>query len=206
MPRPIENWQIWNEPNLEKFFAPRPSVHKYATLVRARARAIHSADHKANVILAGMSGEGIPPTRSSSTASIASDGSSVLRRGRGQPLRPDVTGVGAKIKRIRGVMRRHRDKRTALWITEIGWGSHPPDRFGLNKGVRGQKRILAKAFRMIVKHRRAWHVKRLISFDFRDPPSTGGGCSFCTSAGLIRARRQDEARLARLRSAFHALS
>ena len=59
-PRPIENWQIWNEPNLAKFFAPRPSVHKYATLVRSARRAIHSADHKANVILAGMSGRGHP--------------------------------------------------------------------------------------------------------------------------------------------------
>ena len=35
-PRPIENWQIWNEPNLAKFFAPHPSVHKYATLVKQR--------------------------------------------------------------------------------------------------------------------------------------------------------------------------
>ena len=83
-------------------------------------------------------------------------------------------------------MRRHRDKKTPLWVTEIGWGSHHPDRFGLNKGVKGQKRMLRRSFRLIVQHRRAWHVSRLIWFDFRDPPSNRGGCSFCTSAGLLK--------------------
>ncbi|MGH2924584.1 MAG: hypothetical protein ACRDK1_01280 [Solirubrobacterales bacterium] len=186
-PRPIENWQIWNEPNLAKFFAPHPSVHKYATLVKSARRAIHGVDHKGNVILAGMSGRGHPSDKKflnrfyrERRIKRSFDAVAV------NPYAPSVKQVGAKIKRIRGVMRRHGDKRTALWISELGWGSHPPDRFGLNKGVQGQKQILTKAFRMIVKHRRAWHVKRLIWFDFRDPPPTGGGCSFCTSAGLIQ--------------------
>jgi hypothetical protein len=90
------------------------------------------------------------------------------------------------MRRIRGVMRRHRDASTALWVTEIGWGSQRPDRFGLNKGLRGQKRMLARSFRLILRHRRAWHVGRLIWFDLRDPPRNRGGCSFCTSAGLLR--------------------
>lgn len=45
--------------------------------------------------------------------------------------------------------------------------------------------MLQKSFRLIVHHRRAWHVKRLIWFDFRDPAGRGG-CSFCSSAGLIK--------------------
>ena len=94
--------------------------------------------------------------------------------------------MGRKIRRIRGVMRRHGDKRTPVWITELGWGSHQPDRFGLNKGPKGQKRMLQKSFRLILHHRRAWHVKRLIWFDFRDPPASRGGCSFCGSAGLLK--------------------
>jgi hypothetical protein len=87
---------------------------------------------------------------------------------------------------MRAVMRRHRDKKTPVWVTEIGWGSHQPDRFGLNKGVKGQKKMLRKSYRRIVGHRRVWHVSRLIWFDLRDPPSDRGGCSFCTSAGLLK--------------------
>ena len=31
----------------------------------------------------------------------------------------------------------HGDRATPLWITELGWGSAPPDRFGINKGLDG---------------------------------------------------------------------
>src|SRR5436190_4348273 len=61
--RPISAWQIWNEPNLEKFFAPHPSVGKYASLVRTAHTAIHGADPRGNVVLAGMSGRGHPSDR-----------------------------------------------------------------------------------------------------------------------------------------------
>jgi hypothetical protein len=189
--RPITAWQIWNEPNLKKFFAPHPSVPQYATLVRTARGAIHGVDRRANVVLAGMSGRGQPSDKKflnrfyrAKRIKRSFDAVAV------NPYAPHVPQVGKKIKRIRGVMKRHRDGRTPLWITEIGWGSHAPDRFGLNKGLQGQKRILQKSFRMIIRHRRGWHVKRLIWFDFRDPPAGAGGCSFCTSAGLLRRSGQ----------------
>ncbi len=184
---PIHDWQIWNEPNLKKFFGPKPSVSRYATLVRNAHKALRSADPRANVVLAGMSGRGDPSDkkflkRFYRARRIKRSFEAVAVN----PYAPTVHQVGHKIKRIRGVMRRHRDKKTPLWVTEIGWGSHHPDRFGLNKGVKGQKQMLRKSFRLIVQHRRAWHVSRLIWFDFRDPPSDRGGCSFCTSAGLLK--------------------
>ncbi|HEY7150428.1 MAG TPA: glycosyl hydrolase [Solirubrobacterales bacterium] len=184
---PIRDWQIWNEPNLKKFFAPHPSVPQYAALVRNAHRAIASTDRRANVVLAGMSGRGHPSdkkylNRFYAAHRIQASFEAVAIN----PYAPKVSQVGRKIRRIRGVMKRHGDKRTPVWITELGWGSHRPDRFGLNKGTKGQKRMLQKSFRLIRHHRRAWHVKRLIWFDFRDPPASRGGCSFCTSAGLLK--------------------
>jgi hypothetical protein len=183
---PIRDWQIWNEPNLKKFFAPHPSVPQYASLVRSAHRAIAGADRRANVVLAGMSGRGQPSDKKylnrfygAHRIKQAFDAVAV------NPYAPQVPQVGRKIKRIRGVMKRHGDRRAPLWITELGWGSHHPDRFGLNKGPKGQKQMLQKSFRLIVHHRMAWHVKRLIWFDFRDPAGRGG-CSFCSSAGLIK--------------------
>ena len=94
-------------------------MHKYATLVKSARRAIHGADHKANVILAGMSGRGHPSDKKflnrfyrERRIKRSFDAVAV------NPYAPKVKQVGAKIKRIRGVMRRHGDKRTALWISE----------------------------------------------------------------------------------------
>jgi hypothetical protein len=186
-PLPIRAWQIWNEPNLKKFFAPGPSVDRYAHLVRSAHTGVHSADPQAKVILAGMSGRGHPSDRAflnrfyhAHLIKRSFDAVAV------NPYASQVSQVGRKVRRIRRVMKRHGDGKSALWITEIGWGSHQPDKFGLNKGVRGQKRMLRRSFRLVVRHRSSWHVRRLIWFDFRDPSRNRGGCSFCTSAGLLK--------------------
>ncbi len=57
-PLPIQSWQIWNEPNLKKYFAPAPSPGKYARLVQISHDAIMTRDPKAQVVLAGLSGNG----------------------------------------------------------------------------------------------------------------------------------------------------
>ena len=43
-PLPIQSWQIWNEPNLKKFFVPYPSPQKYARLLKISHGAIRSRD------------------------------------------------------------------------------------------------------------------------------------------------------------------
>src|SRR5919204_2845606 len=42
VPRPVRAWQVWNEPNIATYFWPRPSVTRYADLVRISHRAIAS--------------------------------------------------------------------------------------------------------------------------------------------------------------------
>ena len=57
-PLPIQSWQIWNEPNLKKFFSPgqnvQQSAQKYATLLQISHDAIKSRDPQAQIVLAGM--------------------------------------------------------------------------------------------------------------------------------------------------------
>ncbi len=62
-----------------------------------------------------------------------------------------------------------------LWITELGWGSAPPDRFGINKGPEGQETMLKRSFKLILSNRRAWNVQRLFWFHWRDPQQLPGG-------------------------------
>src|SRR5215207_11724123 len=63
--KPVKAWQIWNEPNLPKYFARKGSSplklvknapKKYAKLVKAADKGMNKADKKAKLILAGLSG------------------------------------------------------------------------------------------------------------------------------------------------------
>ncbi len=61
-PLPIQSWQVWNEPNLKKYFSPgatvQASAQKYATLLQLSHDAIKAVDPNARVVLAGMPGHG----------------------------------------------------------------------------------------------------------------------------------------------------
>jgi hypothetical protein len=190
-PVPIKSWQIWNEPNLPQYFDARPPVSKYATLLRISHNAVKAADSRAQVILAGM--PGYTPDRAPNFLNRLYghhvkpyfDAAAV------HPYAPTVRLQQRTLKRMRQVMGAHGDRRTPLWITEMSWGSGHPDQYGLNKGIRGQKRNLIKSFKMILRHRHRWRIGRLFWFQWRDLPANTppGFCnsSLCKTAGLIRA-------------------
>ena len=143
-PLPIHFWQVWNEPNLKKFFNPagsnQQSAWKYARLLRISHNAIKSEDPGARIVLAGN--PGYPP----SGGLRAWDFLNALYRVPGvkhhfdaaalHPYASTLDGLRQQLQLFRGVMRRHGDRETPLWITELGWGSAPRDRFGINQGMR----------------------------------------------------------------------
>ncbi len=197
-PRPATSWQIWNEPNLSKYFArpgPLPTVSvpqapkAYARLVKASDKAIHRADKHAKVVLAGLSGN---PKGSLSAPEFISK----LLRVKGisrhfdaaaiHPYTPKVRNLKVLLSKFRKKLDRRRAKRKQIWLTEIGWGS-ANDSHSMNKGLAGQASALQKSFKLILKNRRKWNIGRVYWFDWRDPPPGGRAlCTFCPSAGLLR--------------------
>ena len=142
-PLPIQSWQIWNEPNLKKYFAPgtRPqSAQKYATLLQISHDAIKSQDPQAQIVLAGMPGyRGLERPGTSSTTSTRCPGSRATSTPPPcTPTRATLDEFRTEIQQFRAVMTSHGDAATPLWLTEIAWGSGPPDSFGINKGLAGQ--------------------------------------------------------------------
>jgi Glycosyl hydrolase catalytic core len=198
-PLPIQSWQIWNEPNLQKYFDPGGTsgqgIQKYARLVKISHAAIKSKDPQARIVLAGLLGSGRP---------LAWDFLSGLYKVSGfknnfdvaalHPYHCCLDGFRRQILRFRAPMMNHGDGATPLWLTELAWGSAPPDDFGINKGLAGQAQMLRDSFNIVLSHRGAWNVKRLFWFLWRDPPPSQGtgGCSFCASAGLLRYDRNPE--------------
>jgi polysaccharide biosynthesis protein PslG len=184
---PITEWQIWNEPNLPKFFPKKHAVRNYAKLVKISHKAIRSGDRRAKVILAGMPAFKHPTAarflgrlyhvkgfkRSFDSAAL-------------HPYAPNMKKFVAAIKGMRRTMKRHHDKRAGLWLTEVGWGSKRNGQ-RLNKGKRGQKRLLKKSFSVSLQNRHKWHIQGVQWFDWRDPSrSQPSNCSFCSSAGLLK--------------------
>ena len=58
LPRvPIRAWQIWNEPNLTRYWTSQPFARPYVKLLRASRRALRAADPGSRTILAGLPNE-----------------------------------------------------------------------------------------------------------------------------------------------------
>ncbi len=190
-PMPITAWQVWNEPNLSKYFAPKPSAPEYARLVQISSNAIRSEAPHAQIVLAGMPGNGdVAAWRFLDDLYRVPGFASDFDVAALHPYAPNVGGVASQVQQMRAVMDRNGGRRTPLWLTEIGWGSGPPDRFLINKGPVGQAQLLSASFNLILGKRRTWNVQRVLWFDWRDPSSAQAGkCSFCATAGLLNYNR-----------------
>jgi hypothetical protein len=185
---PVRAWQIWNEPNLPNYFDAESPAAAYAKLLRLSHDAITARDPSAEIVLAGMPGYGKPDTAwkfldelyrqpgfESSFDAVAL-----------HPYARTVAQLRLEIEKLRATMVEHGAANSPLWLTELGWGSGKPNRFGLNKGLQGQAQLLEESFRLIEDRRHEWRVQRLFWFDWRDPPpGTPQPCSFCGSAGLL---------------------
>jgi polysaccharide biosynthesis protein PslG len=194
-PMPIADWQIWNEPSLTHYFNSTSPVEGYAELLRISHDAITSVDPKAQIVLAGVPGfakkGGLDAWQFLDQLFKAPGVDGAFDVVALHPYSRDVDQLELEIKKVRAVMERNGDGALPLWITELGWGSNPPDRFGFNKGIDGQRDLLTQAYTLLLRERTAWNLGRVYWFEWRDPPpSSDVACSFCTSAGLLRNDRQ----------------
>jgi hypothetical protein len=189
-PLPITSWQIWNEPNVKKFFTPYPSPGQYARLLQISAPALKSVDPRAEIVLGGMPGFGDVKawdylTHLYKVGGIKAFFDAVALH----PYAKDLAQFKMEVQRVRQVMKGRGDAATPLWISELAWGSAPPDRFGINKGPAGQAKLLKRSFKMVLANRTAWNIQRLFWYHWRDPKRSRASCSFCASAALLSFNR-----------------
>ena len=114
-----------------------------------RSRAEHP---QARIVLAGLSGNGDMHRLGLPQQLLRGvrDQEQVRRR-RPAPVRAHPRPASAlAIQRVRTVMKNRGDAATPLWLTELAWGSAPPDGFGLNKGLTGQAQMLTSSYNMIL--------------------------------------------------------
>jgi hypothetical protein len=188
-PLPIQSWQIWNEPNLKKYFVPYPSPQKYARLLQISHDAIKSKNAQARIVLAGMPSNGDVQASDFLNSLYSAGAKPDFDVAALHPYAKSVDRQRQDIQRFRGVMNNRNDRTTPLWLTELAWGSAPKDRFGINQGLEGQRKMLRATFNLVLDHRKAWNVQRLFWYRWRDPRDPVATCSFCGSAGFLKPNR-----------------
>jgi putative glycosyl hydrolase len=198
---PITQWQIWNEPNLKKFFSPgsttQQAATKYGKLLDISHDAIKAKSSTATIVLAGM--PGVPDATGSSNAwdflNALYNVTGVKTNFDVAALHPygcDLDQTKTALQKFSASMKTHGDAATPLWITEFAWGSGPPDQFCKNKGESGQRNLLISSFRLFLQNRKTWNIQRVYWFLWRDPDPTSTYatyCSICGTAGLLRFDR-----------------
>lgn len=188
---PVRYWEIWNEENLVTW-AREPNPTEYATLIRISGRTLHRVDASAQVLVGGFFGTPlqIPPNIGSDTylqgIYEAGDVKPYFDGVALHPYVPNADGMARQLTELRRIMNDNSDRKTPLYVTELGWGSQDgPTRW--ERGLGGQANELSKAFELLSDNRVRWDVRGAWWFTWTDE---GGSCLFCASAGLLTEKRE----------------
>jgi hypothetical protein len=191
LPRtPIRAWQVWNEENFFYFVKP-VSPGRFARLVAVTRKAMRQADPRAELVLGGLFGS---PRQNPPRALDAVDFLDRLYRRRGvkadfdavalHPYAADVGELRRQVEAVRATMIRQGDRRSGLYVTEMGWGSaYNPRTVAFEVGLHGQARELRAAYGYLLANRGRLRLRQVDWFTWKDVP---GGCNFCDSSGLFR--------------------
>lgn len=177
---PIRSWQVWNEPNLTQYWQPRPSAREYVRLLEVGSKALKGVDRRAEVVTAGLPNSllrnAVPLTR-------YLEG---MYRTRGAKKGFDTLAINSYARNdrelirlltgVRRIMNRHGDRRTRIWVTEIGWATQGP-RSRFNVGMRGQASRIKRSVRAIARYRKRLRLRGFVYYSLRDrrpyPPLYG---------------------------------
>jgi len=171
---PVTAWQVWNEPNLPNNFGGKVDVSQYRDLLRMTAQAIHAVDPEAEVVTAGIFKFDVGP-------GAIPMGNFVKRlyRLKGveqwfdvlalHPYSVRPKGVLASVRAVRRTMRRERDGRTPVWVTEVGWstGGSGWQENAFRATQRQQAWRLRRTYRLFARKRKL-RVERAYWHNFQD--------------------------------------
>ena len=165
---PIRAWQVWNEPNLPVYWPEGPNPRSYVHLLRAVGRAIKAADRGAEVVSAGL------PQSKLGIGLLAYIRGMYRAHARGTFDQLAVSAYGRTagsifrgVGRVRRTMNREGDRRTGIWITEVGWATGGPHT-GFTTTPLRQARLIANLLNGLVARRGALRLRGVVYYTWRD--------------------------------------
>jgi hypothetical protein len=180
---PIRQWQVWNEPDLGKYWAAKDWAPGYVSLLRAARAAIKAADPSAKVVLAGLTNRSWIDLR----RVYAAGGGRLFDLAAVHPFSRRVPNVLKIVTLARREMRRHGDARKPLVLSEVSWSSghgHSTFNYGWETSEQGQAQRLKSALADLAARRHADRIVGIYWYTWMSP-AIGGKDSFDYS-GLRR--------------------
>jgi hypothetical protein len=163
---PVRAWEVWNEPNIASFWAPRPNARAYVSLLRATARAIRRVDRHATIVTAGMPFAGNGDETAFVRQLYRAGARSAFNVLALHTYARTVAGAVARLQTARRLMNRFGDRRKQIWDTEWSWAGGPPNPFRVSQT--GQRANVSGFLRAIQRSRRRLRIGALIYYGWRD--------------------------------------
>lgn len=167
---PVHSWQVWNEPNLPVYWAPKPNAVAYTRMLQSVSPSIKGIDPKAEILTGGIPASKLKGAIRLSTfvrgmySAGAKSGFDTLAV---NTYAPNTRGFVHILRVARKLMRNAGDGKSKVYASEFGWASAgPKHRFRV--GSRGQARRIASTIRWAGKHRRGAHLRGILYFAWRD--------------------------------------
>ncbi len=189
--RPQRVWQVWNEPNLDRYWSsPKPFAKPFVALLKAAHQAIKAADPGATVVGPGF---GNRSWEAMEQAYRAGMNHSMYDVAATHPFSYRVSNVLKIVKLVRKVMARHGDAKVPLSISEITWasskGQAATDISDFATTPSGQAHKLTQAYKALMAKRRAWHIQDVIWSTWLTSDGIDGSKNLFDWSGLRKLTR-----------------
>jgi polysaccharide biosynthesis protein PslG len=115
---PLTSWQVWNEPNITAWWAPKPDAAAYSDLLNQTGTAIHKVDPDAEIVAAGLPTSHLGVPAPEFLADVLEAGASFDTAA----VHPYAATPDAVVKRVRAIQQVVGGK-AKVWVTEVGWGT-----------------------------------------------------------------------------------
>jgi hypothetical protein len=183
--RPVTDWQIWNEPNLTRYWNVAPWAPPYVALLKAADRALKAADPGSRTILAGLPNESWLALRAIYAAGAHGSFDVVALH----PYTGRPSNVIKLVRFARREMRPRGDSRIPVWVTELSWPAavgktHTTAGFETNE--RGQAERLESGLALLARDRKALRIGRVYWYTWLS--AEGSTTSSFDYSGLRRVR------------------
>ncbi len=175
-PRPVRSWQVWNEPNIDRYWSsPRPFGPRYARLLRVANRAINRADPGAEVVMSGFANDSWRAMRAAYRAGVRGH----FDRAAVHPFSGRLANVLKILRLNREVMRGYGDGRVPIIVSELTWPSakgKTKNTVGFETTAQGQATRLRAAYRALLRDRRKLGLQTVMWYTWlssdRDSPNS----------------------------------
>jgi hypothetical protein len=199
---PIRKWQLWNEQMAPWFWDSKPWARSYVRMLKLAYRAIHRADRGSKVVAGSFVAIGDYTQWEGMRDLYKAGAKGYFDEIAVHPFTNDAKSVPDTIwrtleivKHVRNQMRKHRDGRKPIILTELTWpaavGKVPRRRLlGLETTTKGQVKRMKAAYRRLAQVRRRMRITQAYWFAWATPydantPQSDVSYRF---TGLLRVR------------------